>query len=177
MIPKGDSRSANQDALVNYFAYGSNMSSRRILSRVPSARVFMRARLIGYQLCFHKHSLVDGSAKCDAYLTGAAEDVVWGVLFSLDKSEKTQLDVIEGDGYVSTLVEVELADGGMLQAMTYRATMIKPELKPFDWYKRHVLEGAREHDLPSEYIAGIEAVKAVADADIERRARELGIYL
>lgn len=166
-----------QQTQIVYFAYGSNMSSPRLQARIRSATAWCRARLFGHQLRFHKHSLVDGSAKCDAYLTGTAEDVVWGVLFSLDKSEKTQLDVIEGDGYVSTLVEVELADGGILQAMTYRATMIKPELKPFDWYKRHVLEGAREHDLPSEYIAGIEAVTAVADADIERRARELGIYL
>ncbi len=51
-----------------YFSYGSNMSSRRLLSRVPSARFITSASLPGHALHFHKKGL-DGSAKCDAYET------------------------------------------------------------------------------------------------------------
>lgn len=161
---------------VAYFAYGSNMSTRRLQCRVPSARPRMRACLPGHQLRFHKHSLDDGSAKCDAFMTGEADDMVWGVLFSFDAQEKAQLDSVEGAGYETRLVRVNTADGCMLEVLTYLATLIKPELKPYDWYKQHVLEGAIEHALPANYIAGIEAIPSVMDTDTVRRARELGIY-
>lgn len=160
---------------VIYFAYGSNMSSRRLQARVPSARVMMQARLLGYQLRFHKHSLVDHSAKCDAFYTGDRRDEVWGVLFRFNADERPQLDKAEGAGYELRKVRVA-TEQGELEALTYLATLIKAELQPYDWYLRHVLEGAREHALPADYIADIEAVATQADADQIRRKKELGIY-
>jgi hypothetical protein len=50
---------------MQYFAYGSNMSLRRLRTRVPSAVKLGNATLFGHQLKFHKRSQ-DGSAKCDA---------------------------------------------------------------------------------------------------------------
>lgn len=160
---------------VLYFAYGSNMSSRRLQARVPSARVIMRARLIGHQLRFHKHSRVDNSAKCDAFYTGNSSDEVWGVLFRFNAEERPQLDEAEGEGYQLDKVCLA-AEEGEVEAVTYLATLMKAELKPYDWYLRHVLEGAREHALPSDYIAVIESVSTIADADQRRCQKELAIY-
>jgi hypothetical protein len=41
-------------------------------------------------------------------------------------------------------------------------------LRPYSWYKRFVVEGARQHGLPADYIAGIEALPAAEDPDQNR---------
>jgi len=46
-------------------------------------------------------------------------------------------------------------------------------LKPYGWYRDLVIEGAREHELPQDYIAGrIDAVEAIEDPDLARDAKE-----
>lgn len=67
-------------------------------------------------------------------------------------------------------------DGKDLNAVTYCATSIEPQLKPYAWYKEHVLRGAQEHRLPVEYISTIESVEAIPDPDRSRHVRELSIY-
>ncbi len=47
---------------IHVFAYGSNLCQRRMVARVPSARVVGVGRLSGHILRFHKRS-TDGSAK------------------------------------------------------------------------------------------------------------------
>ncbi len=161
---------------VTYFAYGSNMSSKRLLARVPSARFYAKAVLRGHQLRFHKHSHVDNSAKCDAFKTGDPDDVTHGILFLFDAAEQAELDMCEGEGYKISQVQVELEDGSRVQALTYLAVQIEPRLRPYPWYKRHVLEGAREHALPAEYIAWIEAVETQEDPNRQRSQHELTIH-
>ena len=58
----------------------------------------------------------------------------------------------------------------------YYATDIDPSLRPYHWYKRHVLIGARENNLPAEYIEHIEAIEAIDDPDKQRCSREIAIY-
>lgn len=93
------------------------MSSRRLLSRVPSARFVTSASLPGHELHFHKKSL-DGSAKCDAYETKSDRHTVSGVIFDIAKSEKAVLDSKEGlgQGYEEKTVELIDPDGEMLAA-------------------------------------------------------------
>jgi len=69
-----------------------------------------------------------------------------------------------------------LNDGSTIEAFTYYATNIDPELKPLDWYREHVLRGARENELPIEYIHSIEILEFDEDSDAERRDKELSIY-
>ena len=45
-----------------------------------------------------------------------------------------------------------------------------------DWYKEHVLRGARELGLPAQYVAAIERIAADIDADEQRRRRERAIH-
>ncbi|WP_269449632.1 gamma-glutamylcyclotransferase family protein [Acidihalobacter aeolianus] len=161
-----------------YFAYGSNMSSARLRARVQTARSLGMGSLAGHRLEFHLHSRNDGSAKCDAFHTGRSEDVLHGVLFGLSADELSVLDRYEGRGQAYARVEVEIirADGVRVLAQTYRALHVEPGLLPYDWYKAHVVNGAREHGLPPDYVAQLEAVPEVVDRDVLRRARELAIY-
>ncbi|MDY6980315.1 MAG: gamma-glutamylcyclotransferase family protein [Pseudomonadota bacterium] len=161
-----------------YFAYGSNMSSRRIQARAPTATKLDTAVLTGHRLAFHKISDNDGTAKCDACQTGDATDCVHGVVFTIAEQDKPALDRAEGlgRGYAEKVVQVRLTDGEFVEAITYYAIRTDPSLKPLDWYKSHVIHGAREHGLPETYIRAIESVEHIEDADDERRERELSIY-
>ncbi len=162
---------------VLYFAYGSNMSPQRLLQRVPSAVVVGVAILPGHRLAFHKVGR-DGSAKCDATLTNAATDRVHGVIYRIDAWHKPRLDAKEGlgCGYEQKTVEVKLHDHGRSSAFLYYATHVDASLKPFTWYREHVLHGARAHALPEHYIAAIHAVDAVDDPDPQRHRLEMAIY-
>lgn len=163
---------------VYYFAYGSNMSSARLSARLQSSRSVGVGALPSHRLGFHMRSGLDGSAKCDAYRTGREEDRVHGVLFSVAVHELAVLDHFESRGvaYERVEVQIERLEGDHVGAYTYRALKVEPGLRPFDWYKEHVVRGAREHGLPAHYVAALEAVPAQPDPDTIRRARELAIY-
>ena len=154
------------------------MSTPRLTDRVHSARAVTIAQLHKHKLKFHKKSKKDGSAKCDAEYTNNAEDVVHGVVFQILASEKPELDKQEGKGagYEDKIVSVITQNGETLDAVTYYATNIDPSLKPYDWYKEHVIRGSREHGLPPEYIATIDAINSMPDPDTNRHKRELSIY-
>ncbi len=158
-----------------YFAYGSNMSSRRLRAsdRAPSAVFVGTARLAGHRLAFDKIGM-DGSAKADCERSGGTRDEVQGALFRIDQRDRAALDRAEGLGHGYDAFEVEvLAASGPVRALTYLATRKDATLEPFDWYVHHVVMGARECGLPAAYVAAIEAVEAVRDPDREREAREL----
>ncbi|MBN7798689.1 gamma-glutamylcyclotransferase family protein [Parahaliea mediterranea] len=160
-----------------YFAYGSNMSAARLLARAPSARSRGRHYLPRHLLRFHKAGH-DGSAKCDAWHTGNDGDRVWGVLYQLAATDKAVLDRIEGLGAGYEIKDVTLTgtDGGIHRAFTYYATAIEAALLPFDWYLHHVLRGAREADLPADYLAALERIPTRADPDRGRAAREFALH-
>lgn len=160
-----------------YFAYGSNMSSLRLQARLASATRVSVGRLAGHRLVFHKVG-DDGSGKCDAWSTGNPADQVCGVVFDIAEREKGILDRIEGlgIGYEEEWVALLTPGRGVLEAFTYRATRIDPSLRPYHWYKEHVLAGANENHLPDAYVRTIERVPAIDDPDQVRRAREAEIY-
>ncbi|NIQ00477.1 MAG: gamma-glutamylcyclotransferase [Nitrospinaceae bacterium] len=160
-----------------YFSYGSNMSIKRFLKRIPSAKKVAAAQLSNHELKFHKKSTRDGSAKCDIAETYHPEKIVFGVVFDIDGSGKYQLDQNEGlgKGYEEKIVEV-LSEGNVLEAITYYATHIDPSLKPYSWYKEHVLRGAKENNFPDEYIQYISGIETIEDPDPKRHADEMAIY-
>jgi hypothetical protein len=163
--------------MMYYFAYGSNMSLRRLRERVPSAVKQGNASLAGHVLRFHKRGR-DGSAKCDAQQTGNPTHRVLGVIFDIDPAEKPELDRQEGlgRGYAIKSVQVLSADGRRIKAYTYTATLIDANLRPFAWYKEHVLRGALENRLEADYVQTIREITAVVDPDPDRQTRELAIY-
>lgn len=163
--------------LMKYFSYGSNMSFKRIKKRVPSVKFVGVYTLSQHLLKFHKSSK-DGSGKCDAYFTGNGVDKVMGVLYEIESDDKQNLNKAEGLGYGYTKKQVEVlgSSGDKVQAITYIATNINGKLKPYSWYKKHVLVGAIEAGLPPDYITLIESFKDIEDPDKNREVRELALH-
>lgn len=159
-----------------YFAYGSNMSLRRLRARTPSAELIGQARVSAYRLVFDKWSR-DGSGKADCFKTGDPSDQVLGALFRIHDADRRALDVAEGAGAgYDAIPIVVFAAGAPHKVLTYIATDKRPGLKPYAWYLCHVLVGARELGLPEDYIAMIEGIATQADLDLDREAKELAIY-
>lgn len=161
------------------FSYGSNMCRERLVDRAPSARVRGRAVLDGHALRFHKESDVDGSGKADAHPTGRSDDRVWGALARISPSDRERMDEVEGvgNGYFVDRVRVRTGEGSHLEAVIYRAQdrAIRPGLRPFSWYLRLVIAGARQHDLPEPFLRRLENVPADPDPDPDRARRNLSV--
>lgn len=157
------------------YGYGSNMSTRRMLGRTPSARLVGRAKLRDYRLVFHKESL-DGSGKAD--VVHAPGQFVWGAVYNVPVHEKKILDRYEalGKGYDEKMVEVTLDNDEIVEVFVYYATRTDAKLKSYSWYLTHIIEGAKEHNLPEDYIEFVQTVAAVQDPDRDRERRELSVY-
>jgi len=155
---------------VRIFAYGSNLSTARIRARVASAQPVAVGYVPRRQLVFHKRSM-DGSAKADAYWTGSDDHRLWGVVYEIHKDDKPILDECEflGLGYDEREVDVIHANG-LLKSWSYiaRQEAIDRTLLPYHWYHQFVLQGAREHGLPEEYINTLESHSTWDDPDAKR---------
>lgn len=110
--------------------------------------------------------------------TGDPKDRVYGALYSLKVEDLETLDREEGCSklYERVRETVHTASGEDLDAVVYKGCHFEPDARPLDWYKEHVVRGAKESGFPPDYIHAIEAVLADEDPDAARRARELSIY-
>ena len=75
-----------------YFAFGSNMSSRRMRERIAGARTMGLGKLEGWAFACNKSGM-DGSAK--ANIQPCAGAVVWGAVYLLPASAFDLLDTID----------------------------------------------------------------------------------
>jgi hypothetical protein len=155
-------RTLVQGLMMYYFAYGSNLCTKRLGKRISSVQVVGTGVLKKHKLKFHKIGK-DNSAKADAFFTDDSSDFVLGVLYEFAQSDKEILDVIEGlgNGYDIKLVKVE-TENAIVEAFTYFAIRIDETLKPFDWYVQHLLNGAREHGFPQGYIEAIQEIESIS---------------
>jgi gamma-glutamylcyclotransferase len=141
-----------------YFAYGSNLSPARMRERIAAAEPLGAARLAGFCLRLDKRG-ADGSGK--ANLCADPEREVWGALYRFDASEWPRLDAFE-PGYERIEVEV-VCLGSARAAHTYLSRRLTPDPVPFAWYKRLLVEGARAHGLPEEWVRTLEALPERTD--------------
>lgn len=157
-----------------YFAYGSNLPLVRIRSRLASAQFYVTARLPGYLLRFHKSGR-DGSAKCDIQPCDEDSACVHGAVYRIDSAERDVLDRFEGPGYHAVEIDVD-SDHGRLGVFAYRAVETDTTLRPYTWYREHVIRGALEHGFPDAYLQRIRTVAVIDDPDANRHAKEMAIY-
>ncbi len=166
--------------VTQYFAYGSNMLTERLQQRCPSARARMVAAADNWELGFCKRGQ-DGSGK--ATLFPATGCRVFGVVFDVDQSELPELDRFEsaGKGYDrQDDFQVSIADSEVsLEVMTYiaRHASTDPSLRPYDWYLNLVRAGVRQHALPLDYRARLEAILPMGDPKSDRPTRLAAIKL
>ncbi len=156
--------------MIHYFAYGSNLHPVRLTERVESASLITATRVFGYQLKFHKLGQ-DDSAKCNLWHTGHPSDSVHGAIYTLASRHKYLLDEFEGkdSGYIDSEIEVPLGDG-TLRCFTYLAqkAYLRDSIKPYDWYKQLVIQGAYYLDFPDYYLQNLKAVDSQVDHDSGR---------
>ena len=151
------------------------MHPARLGARTPSAQALGSVALPGWRLVFHKRSNLDGTGKCSLLRTGAEADLAYGVVYALDPADKPALDRAEGVGFGYEEVWLTLDGYGDVFCYVAEADHIDDALAPMCWYHRFVVEGARVHGLPAEYIAAIEAVPCVKDPDEARAALNAAI--
>ena len=156
------------------FSYGSNMNLNRLSQRVPSAMKVSKAFLPGHKLVCNKISN-DGSAKATIIKTDVLAEVVWGVLFSIDRNEKALLDKAEGlgKGYNEDTLTFFNEINSTYTAHVYIADSkaIDNDLLTYDWYKEFIVSGAIQNKLPAEYISQLQSITCVRDHDEVRRTK------
>ena len=154
------------------------MCTGRLRRRVPSATFVSVAKLSGHSFRFHKRS-IDGSAKADAFETGNPSDFIWGVIFEIDERQKQALDDAEGlgEGYEEKLATVldETEQEHRVFLYVAEAKSIDNTLRPYSWYKRFAVDGARQHALTQEYVNLIAAMPDVEDLNQVRDQRKRSI--
>lgn len=143
-----------------YFAYGSNLSTNQKECRTGTIREARRARLDGYHIAFNKRGS-DGTGK--ANIVRNPERTVWGVVYRCSPAALDDMDKHEGvtgGHYVRTWVHVRVDAGDELDALTYVAgkAFLDDTVAPSKEYLETILQGARDHDLPHDYVCEVERV-------------------
>ncbi|CAM4352337.1 gamma-glutamylcyclotransferase family protein [Pseudoalteromonas ostreae] len=157
------------------FSFGSNMSSSRLLARLPNATRIGTAILAGYELTFDMVS-TDGSGKGNVRSSNDKNAQVYGVVYQLNDAEKTILDAIEGPRYDCIDIQVTLLDGQKVAAHCYIANTTDAQILPYDWYMQHVHRGALEAGVPNAYSDAIKSRPTCQDSDSARAAIEFAVH-
>ena len=147
-----------------YFAYGSNMSGAILRGRRGLQPLACRpATLPDYQLVFTL-PIGPGERGC-ANVEPAAGASTSGVLYLLSVADCDRLDRTEGVPrvYQRLAVEVIAGDGARVPGFTYRSTFRTEGRKPSARYLGLLLDGCREHRLPAEWVAYLEALPLAVD--------------
>ena len=140
-----------------YFAYGSNLDIERKEARTGTIRKAIRSRLPNYRFAFNKRAQGAGVYANILPCFGAE---VWGVTYLCDEKAIGELDRYEGVAlghYVHVSVSVITEAEGKIEALTYVAgkQFVCEEGIPSQDYLKHILSGARTHQLPDRYIKEI----------------------
>ena len=139
--------------MYNYFAYGSNMSAKRIRERLGWSPSRIPVILKGYLLAFNKQSNDGGKANIQL----SEGNKVEGILYFVKERDLIILDKYEGVAdkqYKRENIEVIDLLGRKIPAIAYTAINIGPESLPTPQYLNFLLEG--EHMLSEEYVSALE---------------------
>ncbi len=141
-----------------YFAFGSNLSARRVRHRIGWSPSRIGAVLADYRLTFDKQSEDGGKAN----IQPSSGDEVEGIIYYFEEKDFEIMDGFEGveDGqYQHCDVNVKVATGHLVPAIAYVALNIGPETKPTQEYLNYILEG--EHLLSPEYVINLEEIATI----------------
>ena len=154
-----------------YFGYGSNMCDATFCGRRGMRPTTTRSgRLDGYRLCFNLPVGPGERGVANIELEEGAS--IYGVLYLLTRAELDRLDRTEGvhvGAYERVPVDVVLEDGTCVTAITYRSSRTTTGRKPSARYMRLLLDGAREHGLPDDYVHYLSGLELAWDERLGAR--------
>jgi len=158
-----------------YFAYGSNMSPAIFLARRAMRPLAAKsARLDGYRLCFDIP--IGPSNRGVANVIADAGATVWGIAYRLTPDEFDRLDRTEGVHrglYARIPVELVTTSGERLSGFTYQSELRSDARKPSARYLGLLLDGARHHSLPAEYVALLGALELAMDERLAEQSESV----
>jgi gamma-glutamylcyclotransferase (GGCT)/AIG2-like uncharacterized protein YtfP len=142
---------------VFYFAYGSNMNWPQMQRRCPSAKFVSIACLSDYQFGITRHSRLRDCGTANVFPVAGAQ--VWGVVYDVSDADLVVMDGFE-DGYRREFLPVNPADNGNAPTtvLVYVAEIETNVPLPNAEYKRVIVEGARQWQLPPAYLTMLESL-------------------
>jgi cation transport regulator ChaC len=148
-----------------YFAYGSNLHRSIFLERRQMRPLATGWGWIeGYGLCFNIP--VGPGERGVANLAPEPGGRTYGALYLLTAEDFERLDRTEGvhfEVYRRMAVEVVTESAERVAAFAYQSVLTQAGRKPSPRYMGLLLEGAREHGLPSEYVRFLESFELAVD--------------
>ena len=152
--------------IVWYFAYGSNLATSTFVGRRGITPLAAHAAwLDDLALCFDLP--VGPGERGVANLAPAPGVRTWGVIYQITADDAARLDRTEGVDrgyyYRAPVTAYRAAPADPLAAFTYRSPHGVAGRKPSARYLGIILEGARHHALPAEWIAHLEGLELAVD--------------
>ena len=135
--------------MLNYFAFGSNMSAQRMHDRLGWSPSRSGAILPDYEMVFNKHSNDGGKAN----IMCSPGDLVEGILYSVNEEDLLILDIYEGVAskqYKRYDIEVRNNYKQPIAAVAYKALNTGKVYAPTKEYLNFILEG-KEFLSPGYY--------------------------
>ena len=128
--------------MLNYFAFGSNMSAKRMYERLGWSPSRTGAILHDYELVFNKHSNDGGKAN----IMESSGDLVEGILYAVNEEDLVILDKYEGVAdkqYKRHEIEVRDNKKKSITAVAYKALNTGKFSAPTGEYLNYILEGKK----------------------------------
>ncbi|XP_007943658.1 gamma-glutamylcyclotransferase [Orycteropus afer afer] len=158
----GDCGDLEKDSFL-YFAYGSNLLTKRIHLQNPSAQFCCVACLQDFKLDFGNPQGKQSPTWHGGIATilQSPGDEVWGVIWKMNKTNLNSLDEQEG---VSSGIYVPIEVNVFVQEkkeITCRSYQMKDyvSVPPSPQYKTVICMGAEENGLPLEYQKKLKAIE------------------
>lgn len=152
-----------------YFAYGSNMLTKRIIQNAPSANFVDIGELEKYKLEFYFYT--DKWKGCYSTITYDCNSSIYGIIWSIDDTDIKSLDQEElVDQNVYTKIPVIIKSfsddprtSRVYSCFSYILTdyirYIPCNNQPSVTYLTTIVNGAIEHKLPNQYIETLKKIK------------------
>jgi gamma-glutamylcyclotransferase (GGCT)/AIG2-like uncharacterized protein YtfP len=137
---------------IYYFAYGSNLSKKQMKERNLTTYESHKGFIENYKLKFNKESK-DGSSK--ANIIQEQSEKVWGVCYELDSEGFNNLKECEKGYNEQEILVFDENRKMLLIAKTFISNKICDKLPTKD-YMDKIIEGAKQHELPEDYIKNLE---------------------
>ena len=127
------------------------MNHEQMRQRCPSSKYIKRAYLESYKFVYDGYSKSRKGAVANIIEEKGA--VVWGGLFEIDQNDLASLDIYEGYpiSYDRKTIKGKDENKNIYEAIGYFRKG-KSIGTPADDYRNVVLQGARDCNLPDEYI-------------------------
>jgi len=135
-----------------YFAYGSNLSSARLRTRVGPVTIHAPAHLPTHEHRFSKPGL-DGTGKGN--ISPHPHRSVHGVLYELSPPQLDHLTTFEGGYRRVSLSVFTITSPTPIPALTFIALSPGNAPAPSPTYLDHYREGFLEHALPTDYARAV----------------------